>query len=40
MPSDEEATQRGGSLRSMTGFTEVEFTALLHHFEQALVTYL
>ena len=38
MPSYEEVTQRAGSLRSMTGFTKVEFTALLPHFEQALVT--
>ena len=38
MPSDEEVTQRAGSLRSMTGLTAVEFTALLPHFEQALVT--
>jgi len=29
MPSYEEVTQRAGSLRSMTGITEVEFTALL-----------
>src|SRR6267142_3664977 len=40
MPSYEEVTQRAGSLRSMTGITEVEFTALLPHFEQALVTYM
>jgi len=40
MPSYEEVTQRAGSLRSMTGLTEVEFTALLPHFEQALVTYM
>ena len=39
MPSDEEVTQRAGSLRSMTGFTEAEFTTLLPPFEQALVTY-
>jgi hypothetical protein len=37
MPSDEEVTQRAGSLRSMTGLTEAEFTALLPHFECALV---
>ena len=40
MPSDEEVTQRAGSLRSMTGFTKVEFTALLPHFEHAFVTYM
>jgi Helix-turn-helix of DDE superfamily endonuclease len=40
MPSYEEVTQRAGSLRSMTGLTEAEFTVLLPHFEQALVTYL
>lgn len=40
MPSDEDVTQRAGSLRSMTGLTEAEFTALLPHFEQALVTYM
>jgi hypothetical protein len=39
MPSYEEVTQRAGSLRSMTGLTEAEFTALLPSFEQALVTY-
>ena len=38
MPSYEEVIQRAGSLRSMTGLTEVECTALLPHFEQALVT--
>ena len=38
MPSYAEVTQRAGSLRSMTGLTEAEFTALLPHFEQALVT--
>jgi hypothetical protein len=37
MPSDEEVTQRTGSLRSMTGLTEAEFMALLLHFEQAFV---
>ena len=37
MPSYEEVTQRAGSLRSMTGLTEAEFTALLPHFAQALV---
>jgi hypothetical protein len=40
MPSYEEVTQRAGSLRSMTGLTEAEFTALLPHFEHALVAYL
>jgi hypothetical protein len=40
MPSYEEVTQRAGSLRSMTGFTEAEFMALLPHFEHALVAYL
>jgi Helix-turn-helix of DDE superfamily endonuclease len=37
MPSDEEVTQRAGSLRSMTGVTEVEFMELLPHFERAFV---
>ena len=37
MPSYEEVTQRAGSLRSMTGLTEAEFTALLPHFERALM---
>jgi hypothetical protein len=37
MPSDEEVTQRVGSLRSMTGLTDVEFMALLPHVEPALV---
>jgi hypothetical protein len=36
MPSDEDVTQRAGSLRAMTGFTEPECTALLPHFEHAL----
>jgi hypothetical protein len=40
MPSDEDVTQRAGSLRARTGFTEQEFTALLPHFEHALVAYL
>ena len=40
MPSDEEVTQRAGSLRSMTGLTEAEFAALLPHFEHALVAYM
>ena len=38
MPSDEEVTQRAGSLRSLTGLADAEFHALLPHFEQALVT--
>ncbi len=37
MPSDEEVTQRAGSLRSMTGLTAAEFLALLPHFEHAVV---
>jgi Helix-turn-helix of DDE superfamily endonuclease len=40
MPRYDEVTQRAGSLRAMTGLTEHEFTALLPHFEQALVAYL
>jgi hypothetical protein len=40
MPSDEEVTQRAGSLRAMTGLTEAEFMALLPHFERALVVYM
>ena len=40
MPSDEEVTQRAGSLRAMTGLTEQEFTALLPPFEDALAAYL
>ena len=40
MPSDEEVTQRAGSFLAMTGVTEQEFTVLLPHFEQALVTYM
>ena len=40
MPSDEEVTQRAGSLRSMTGLTEAECMALLPHVEQALVAYM
>ena len=38
MPSYEEVTQRAGSLRSLTGLTEVEFQALLPHFERAFAT--
>jgi hypothetical protein len=40
MPSYEDVTQRAGSLRAMTGLTELEFTALLPHFEHALAAYL
>ena len=40
MPSDEEVTQRAGSLRSMTGLTEAEFMVLRPHFEQAFVAYM
>jgi hypothetical protein len=40
MPSDDEVTQRAGSLRSLTGLTEAEFQALLPPFEQAFVTYM
>ena len=40
MPSDEEVTQRAGSLRSMTGLTEAEFMVLLPHFARALAAYL
>ena len=39
MPSDEEVTQRAGSLRALTGLTDAEFPALLPHFEQALVSH-
>ena len=38
MPSDEDVTQRAGSLRALTGLTEAECQALLPHVEQALVT--
>ena len=37
MPSDEEVTQRAGSVRSMTGFMAAEFMALLPHFARAFV---
>jgi hypothetical protein len=37
MPSDDEVTQRAGSLRAMTGFTQPEFTALLPPFEHAFL---
>jgi hypothetical protein len=40
MPSYEEVTQRAGSLRAMTGFTEEEFTALLPPFEHAWLAYM
>jgi truncated hemoglobin YjbI len=40
MPSDEDVTQRAGSLQAMTGLTKQEFEALLPHFEHALVAYL
>ena len=35
MPSDEEVTERAGSLCAMTGLTETECQAILAHFEQA-----
>jgi len=40
MPSDEEVTQRAGSLRAMTGLTAQEFTALLPPFEHAWLAYM
>jgi hypothetical protein len=40
MPRYDEVTQRAGSLRAMTGFTEPELTALLPHVERALAAYL
>jgi hypothetical protein len=40
MPRYEEVTQRAGSLQALSGLTDVEFQALLPHFEQALVTYM
>src|SRR6266516_7031840 len=40
MPSYEDVIQRAGSLRTMTGLTEPEFTALVPHFEHALGAYL
>jgi hypothetical protein len=40
MPSYEDVIPRAGSLRTMTGFTEPEFTVLVPHFEQALAAYL
>src|SRR6266536_3170709 len=40
MPNYEEVIQRAGSLRAMTGLTQQEFTALLPHFERALLAYM
>jgi hypothetical protein len=40
MPSYEDVIQRAGSVRTMTGLTEPEFTALLPHCEHALAAYL
>jgi hypothetical protein len=40
MPTYEDVIQCAGSLRTMTGLTEQEFTALLPHFEHALAAYL
>jgi hypothetical protein len=40
MPSDEEVTERAGSVRAMTGLTETACQALLPHCEQAFVAYL
>jgi Helix-turn-helix of DDE superfamily endonuclease len=40
MPSDEDVTQRAGSLRAMTGLTEHAFQALLPPFEHAFEAYL
>jgi hypothetical protein len=39
MPSDDEVTQRAGSLRAMTGLTQPEFVALLPHVEHAFLAY-
>jgi hypothetical protein len=39
MPSDEEVTQRAGSLRAMTGLTQPEFSAFLPPFEHAFLVY-
>lgn len=36
MPSDEDVSQRAGSVQAMTGFTPQAFEALLPHFEHAL----
>ena len=40
MPLYEEVTQRAGSLRSLTGLTEMEVQALLPYFEQAFEAYM
>jgi Helix-turn-helix of DDE superfamily endonuclease len=40
MPSYEDVTTRGDSLRAMTGLTNQEFQALLPLFEQAFVAYM
>jgi hypothetical protein len=37
MPSSEEVTQRAGSLRAMSGFTQPEFTALRPSFDEAFL---
>jgi hypothetical protein len=37
MPSDEDVTQRAGSVQALTGFTTQAFEALLPHVEHALV---
>jgi len=39
MPSDEDVSQRAGSVRAMTGLTEPELTALRPPFERALAAY-
>jgi hypothetical protein len=39
MPSDEDVTQRAGSVRAITSLTEQESEALLPHFAHALVAY-
>jgi hypothetical protein len=39
MPSDEELTQRAGSLQALTGFTERACTVLRPPFEPALAGY-
>jgi hypothetical protein len=40
MPSDEEVTQRAGSLRAMTGLTQQAFSTLLPPFEHTLLAYM
>jgi hypothetical protein len=40
MPRYEDVIQRAGSLRTMTGLTEQEFTALLPLFEHAYAAYM